>query len=553
MRTLFVITLLFFTMNIKADIAPEDVVRSFGDAMSSWCSTNNILYREKIDALCSGPKSCRVEDKIHADYQKKRGLTNYETFVLDSYMNMFQTLRAQNIQFQMSNVKLGATDMMPDGELSFVTADIKVSGPVNYMVTDLFLVREGKITGIYSYSSQLGFSHLNGSLINALRIGRYRWVASIRNGYAEVSNEVGNHGLIDIKGNVIIPCIWDYCVFGGGDFARGTNYKDNSDHITYDLRLGGKRTPFHCVQDFIVGREKVVTTFSDNLAVVFNDEKKYGYLNKYDKTYTVQYIYDDATRFCDGYAFVEYAGVGMIIDKSFSPILKDTKAYIICDRLYNGLAKVKDRITGKYGFINKKGKLVIPCIYNQADYFSEGLCCVALGNDKLNYKWGCINTQGDIVIPIIYDGFGGCFENGYIEAIKDGHSHGTLLGLDGKPLPGFDWEYDEIRYISEGFARFKKDGKYGFLNTKGDIAIPAIYDFASFFVDGIACVSIGDKYGKYKYGGINTDGILVIPCIYDNIFYFENGIALVEKDNQVGLIDKYGNSTFFLKKDSKDK
>ena len=61
------------------------------------------------------------------------------------------------------------------------------------------------------------------------------------------------------------------------------------------------------------------------------------------------------------------------------------------------------------------------------------------------------------------------------------------------------------------------------------------YDFASFFVDGIACVSIDDKYGKYKYGGINTDGILVIPCIYDNIFYFENGIALVEKDDQVGL------------------
>ena len=83
--------------------------------------------------------------------------------------------------------------------------------------------------------------------------------------------------------------------------------------------------------------------------------------------------------------------------------------------------------------------------------------------------------------------------------------------------------------------------------------IPAIYDFASFFVDGIACVSIDDKYGKYKYGGINTDGILVIPCIYDNIFYFENGIALVEKDDQVGLIDKYGNSTFLPKNKTDDK
>lgn len=539
---------------------PEKIVASFGKALSSWCSTNEIIYREKIDELCSGARKCRVEDKIHAEYQKERGLTNYETFVLDSYMNMFQSLIPQSLNYQMSNIKVVGTDEMPEGTLTFISADISVSGAINTKVTDLFLVRNDKITGIYSYSSNLGFSHLNGSLINALKIGRYRWAASIQNGFVQVANEAGNEGLIDIKGNVIIPCIWNGVSYIGGDFAWGFNYKDNSNKksATYDLRADGKRTPLYRVQDYIVGREKITTTFSEDYAVVYNENNKYGYLNKYDQTYTVQYLFDDATRFCDGYAFVKYAGVGMIIDKSYNPILKDTKVYTICDRLYNGLAKVKDRLTGKYGFINKKGKLVIPCIYDQADYFSEGVCDVGMIKGKNEwgyneYKYGCINTQGDIVIPIIYDGFWGCFENGYIEAIKDGHSHGTLLGIDGEPLPGFSWEYDEVRRIHEGFARFKKDGKLGFLNSKGDIAIPAIYDFASFFVDGIACVSIDDKYGKYKYGGINTDGILVIPCIYDNIFYFENGIALVEKDDQVGLIDKYGNSTFLPKNKTEDK
>lgn len=551
------IILLCLVTHVKAQNSPEEIVSSFGEALSSWCSTNEIVYREKIDELCSGARKCRVEDKIHAEYQKERGLTNYETFVLDSYMNMFQSLIPQSLNYQMSNIKVVGTDEMPDGVLTFITADINVSGAINTKVTDLFLVRNDKISGIYSHSSNLGFSHLNSSLINALKIGRYRWVGSISNGFAEVSNEAGNHGLIDIKGNVIVPCIWDAIDFSGGDFAWGFNYKDNSDKcITYDLRFDGKRTPLHRVQDYIVGREKNIITFSEDYAVVYNENNKYGYLNKYDRTYTVQYLFDDATRFCDGYAFVKYAEVGMIIDKSYNPILKDTRAYTICDRLYNGLAKVKDRNTGKYGFINKKGKLVIPCIYDQADYFSEGVCDVGMinGKNKLGYdeyKYGCINSQGDIVIPIIYDGFWGCFENGYIEAIKDGH--GTLLGIDGKPLSGFSWEYDEVRRIHEKFARFKKDGKLGFLNATGEIAIPAIYDFASFFVDGIACVSIHDKYGKYKYGGINTDGILVIPCIYDNIFYFENGIALVEKDDQVGLIDKYGNSTFLPKNKTEDK
>lgn len=55
-----------------ASAQSEKVVKDFGEAMSSWCSTNNILYREKIDSLCSGSKLCRVDDKILTDYQKKR-------------------------------------------------------------------------------------------------------------------------------------------------------------------------------------------------------------------------------------------------------------------------------------------------------------------------------------------------------------------------------------------------------------------------------------------------------------------------------------------------
>lgn len=535
---------------INAQQTPDKVVKDFGEALSSWCNTNEIIYREKIDELCSGSKKCRVEDKIHADYQKQHGLTNYETFVLDSYMNMFQSLMSKSVNYQMSNVKVVGSDEMPDGTLTFITADIKVSGALSHTVTDLFLVRNNKITGIYSYSSKLGFLHLNGSLINTLKTGRYIWTNGFQNGYATVTNEAYNVGLIDIKGNVIIPTMWRAISFLGGDFARVDNFRDNSNNnkksVTYDLRKNGKRTPLYRVQDFNVEHRKFTPTFSEDYAVVYNEENKCGYLHKNDSTYTVRYIYDGALPFNDGYAFVKCAGAGMIIDKLYNPILQGTKVYAISDGLYGGLARVKDRKTQKYGFINKKGELVIPCLYDIAYRFSEGICVVGLIRDKIEYTYGCINTKGDIIIPIRYDDFPRAgwpyFENGYIAAKKDGH--GTLLGVDGKPLSGFSWEYDDVSRIYEGFVRFEKDGKFGFLNAKGDIVIPAIYDFADIFVDGIACVSVDDKYGKYKYGGINTDGILVIPCIYDNIFSFENGIALVKKDGQVGLIDKYGNSIF---------
>ena len=122
------IILLCLATHVKAQNSPEEIVTSFGKALSSWCSTNEIIYRKKIDELCSGSRKCRVEDKIHADYQKQHGLTKYETFVLDSYMNMFQSLMSKSVNYQMSNVKVVGSDETPDGTLTFITADVKVSG-----------------------------------------------------------------------------------------------------------------------------------------------------------------------------------------------------------------------------------------------------------------------------------------------------------------------------------------------------------------------------------------------------------------------------------------
>ena len=545
----FVVLLMVVNSQLRAQNNPSEVVASFGRALSSWCNTNQVSYRERIDQLCSGPKKCRVEDVIHAEYQKGRGLTNYETFVLDSYLNMFQSLIPRSLNYKMSNVKVVGSDEMPDGTLTFITADIALSGAINKSVTDLFLVRNNKISGIYSYSSYLGFSHLNGSLIKALQVGKYKWCSSLQNRHAIVMNENKKEGMIDIKGNVVIPCIWDAILYYGGDFARATKSVDNRiddiEHMVYDLRTRGTRTPLFFVQDWYVGREDSTVTFTDGYAVVHNEEGKYGYLHVNDRSYkNVEYILDKATRFNEGYAFVNYAGVGMIIDNNFTPVVLDTKEYAICDKVHNGLAKVKHRETGKYGFINTKGELVVQCIYDYAGYFSEGICYVRIG-DYFDGSVGCINTRGEVVIPIIYGGNWGIFEDGYIEMRrKDGHN--TLLGLDNKPLPGFSWEYDDIRHLHEGLARFEKNGKNGFVNSKGQIVIRPIYDFVTFFSNGIACIGKVIN-GKHKYGGINKNGIEVIPCVYDEIFYFHDGIALVQKDNQVGLIDAYGNSTFFPK------
>ncbi|MDR1169919.1 MAG: SUMF1/EgtB/PvdO family nonheme iron enzyme [Prevotellaceae bacterium] len=54
--------------------------------------------------------------------------------------------------------------------------------------------------------------------------------------------------------------------------------------------------------------------------------------------------------------------------------------------------------SGKYGFIDRTGREVVPCKYDYVWHFNERLAPV-----KLNGKWGYIDMTGNEVIPLKYD------------------------------------------------------------------------------------------------------------------------------------------------------
>ena len=68
---------------------------------------------------------------------------------------------------------------------------------------------------------------------------------------------------------------------------------------------------------------------------------------------------------------------------------------------------------GKYGFIDRKGKMKIEPQYDLQIAFVEGLASV----DK-NGKSGYINTAGEVVIPFIYD-ITYPFDDGLAVVVKD--------------------------------------------------------------------------------------------------------------------------------------
>ena len=63
------------------------------------------------------------------------------------------------------------------------------------------------------------------------------------------------------------------------------------------------------------------------------------------------------------------------------------KQYDNYDDFANGLALVSK--AGKKGFVNKKGELIIPCIYEDAMHFNDGLAPVKKGG-----RWGFLDSTG---------------------------------------------------------------------------------------------------------------------------------------------------------------
>ena len=80
-----------------------------------------------------------------------------------------------------------------------------------------------------------------------------------------------------------------------------------------------------------------------------------------------------------------------------------------------------------------------------------------------------------------------------------------------------------------------ENGKYGYVNTKGEVVVPCIYDNTWWFSEGFARVEQNDKSGF-----INTQGEVVIPCIYDNADDFFEGLAKVKQNDKGSIFNKKG-------------
>lgn len=94
---------------------------------------------------------------------------------------------------------------------------------------------------------------------------------------------------------------------------------------------------------------------------------------------------------------------------------------------------------------------------------------------------------------------------------------------------------DDYRTASLELLPFRRNGKWGFMDTDGTERIKAEYDWVESFINGQAIVGVGERMGT-----INRSGRVVVPVEYDEVREFNEGTAVVERNGRFGAVDRGG-------------
>jgi hypothetical protein len=186
------------------------------------------------------------------------------------------------------------------------------------------------------------------------------------------------------------------------------------------------------------------------------------------------------------------------------------------------------KVSGKWGYTNVDGRLIINPQFDYADNFHEGRALICLGKPcdwwdapaGSDERWGFIDGSGKMVITPQY---------GKAAEFSEGLASDCTGDCSDKPTKPFN---------------------RGYIDRDGKVMIPMQFGIASNFSEGLAQVCIGSCQWKEKegysgkFGFIDQSGRFVVNPQYDDATDFKNGFAKITVgkggEAKTGYIDKTG-------------
>lgn len=387
-----------------------------------------------------------------------------------------------------------------------------------------------------------------------------------------------NQGLLDRDGNVMIEPVYQSIKILDGDRAKVLPH-----HEWFLLTEGNKTQLTLKAEDLIPTEGKVIYRYSNKFGIL-DSSLNVVLPAQYDAIKPLQYNYFLARK---------KNKVG-IIDSKNNPVfplaydslnvenqiiraLRKTEGWFLTDinqtfrsqknyqRIENPKAQLYPvKSNGYWGTLNEQGIETIHCVFDSLLEISDTQVLV-----KFKNQFGIISKTEDWLVPpqpyplhLINDS---CYlqlqpQNKFLKNFRgeviyftDNVLHfkqtfweeylpdGTLKILDyqGRILnridpPSLD-KVEEIFPEREGLRGIKRDGKYGFIDSRGRLRIANRYDGIGEFHEGLAPIKLIGKWGF-----LNSQDQIVINPNFESVENFSHGLSIVKRNGKTGVINKTG-------------
>lgn len=333
----------------------------------------------------------------------------------------------------------------------------------------------------------------------------------------------GKYGLIDLSGKEVLPCEYENITVVPGI--------KNSIKIQKDGKYGLVTTE---------GTIILEPTYNDilnfgedykNGYIVINSDKKYGVVDYLGKQ-LLEAKYEKIEQIYGKELFVITENAKQKVINSAGEVQLETGFDSIKQILNHTTKGVIFKTGEKYGVMNISKEVLIPAEYDDLKEIKDGIFIA-----KKADKYGVINAQNETKVEFIYTAISydstadlimaedaefnsNIIDNGFEVKLKgivletnDEKGYLKIRVDNENKYYNFKFEEKDARDILATNLLFlsKQDGKYGFVNTKGDVVVDYIYDDATEQNEaGYAAVK---KDGKW--GSIDINGKVVIEPIYN--------------------------------------
>ena len=231
--------------------------------------------------------------------------------------------------------------------------------------------------------------------------------------------------------------------------------------------------------------------------------------------------------FCEGLAAVKLAEGWGYVDPAGRMVI--APQFAAASNFHDGLAHVHRGHHG--GFIDARGEFFAdPPHASQVGRFAGGFAPYRALSRIGVPAWGYIDRRGAVVLPPTYDQAGEFSEG--LAAVQQDDLYGYI---DASFAVVVAPQFTEAGALRGGLAPVEVDGVTGYCDRTGALVIAPQFTRGGVFAEDLAPVFVGGRAGY-----IDRSGRMVIAPGFEAAMPFSEGLAAVRVDHRWGYVDRSG-------------